>query len=94
MEGASLKEEGDDNMADRWAALLVNAAADSSDVPPSFPAILSELTSLEARLLDHVYNNALKQDRSAWLQNRLKARETAGAFGVSDDAARIAIENL
>jgi abortive infection alpha-like protein len=49
LEAGSL--EGDEEMRDRWAALLASAATDPDRVPPSFPRILSELSSAEARIL-------------------------------------------
>lgn len=50
LEAGSL--EGEDDMKDRWAALLASAAAEPSSVPPAFPRILSELSSTEARILE------------------------------------------
>lgn len=47
--------EDDDSLQDRWAALLANASNHSPDDPyvlPSFPAILSDLSSTDARFLD------------------------------------------
>jgi hypothetical protein len=54
LELASLEEPEDEEMQARWAALLANAAADGEtpDVWPSFPRILSELSPVEAQLLD------------------------------------------
>jgi hypothetical protein len=52
----AIGDEEDDSMSDRWAALLANAAGGSPDqVPPSFPAILRELTAGEAQLLDALF---------------------------------------
>jgi hypothetical protein len=53
LEGASLEE--DDDLVARWAALLASAAA-ADFVHPSFPKILSELTPIEARILDQIYD--------------------------------------
>jgi hypothetical protein len=51
LEGAA--REDDPALSELWASLLANAADPSSeDVPPSFPAILSQLTPVDARLLD------------------------------------------
>ena len=50
LEAGSLEEEND--MKDRWAALLASAAADPTKVPPAFPRILSDLSSTEARILE------------------------------------------
>jgi len=49
--------EDDDALQDMWAALLVNAAnADSGvEVHRSFIEILSQITSLEAQILDTIY---------------------------------------
>jgi hypothetical protein len=52
IEGASL--EDDDEMVERWASLLANAAGDG-DVPPSFPNVLRELEPSDARVLDLAY---------------------------------------
>lgn len=45
--------EPDDEMHDRWAALLVSAAAGVA-VPPAFPEVLRQLEPIEARLLDRL----------------------------------------
>lgn len=55
IQGASLEE--DNQLQDRWAALLVNAANASFpvDIRRSYPAILEQLTPLDARVLDAIY---------------------------------------
>lgn len=55
MLGATM--EDDDDLQDRWAALLVNAAnADFKDeVRRSYAVILEQLTPLDARILDVLY---------------------------------------
>jgi hypothetical protein len=56
---ASLEDEKDEVMLDRWAALLANAAAGTergATVLPSFPRILSELSPEEAAILDKLYS--------------------------------------
>jgi len=52
--------EEDDQLQERWAALLANAADPQRDfeVPPAFPEILKQLTSYEARILDALYEYA------------------------------------
>jgi hypothetical protein len=54
---ASLEE--DEDLQERWAALLANAVG-SSDVHPFFPQALSQLGPIEARLLDFMYGHAMK----------------------------------
>jgi hypothetical protein len=49
-------DEEEESMADRWAALLANAASGDGQVPPSFPSILRELSPDEARLLDALHD--------------------------------------
>jgi len=56
LEAGSLEAEND--MKDRWAALLASAAAEPSSVPPAFPRILSELSSTEAQILEWMANRA------------------------------------
>lgn len=53
LEAGSLVDE--ENMQVRWGALLANAADPGADeVPPSFPEMLRQLSSIEARLLDEM----------------------------------------
>jgi len=54
IEGGST--EDDDEMGDRWAALLANAAGGALDVPPSFPSIMRELEPRQAQILDRVFD--------------------------------------
>lgn len=51
---AGAADEEDDSMAERWAALLANAAAGEYGffVHPSFPRVLSEMSALDAALLN------------------------------------------
>ena len=49
--------EDNDELQDKWARLLVNAATDSGiDLQRSFIDILEQLTPLEARILDVLYS--------------------------------------
>ena len=56
VEAASLEE--DDSMQDRWAALLANAGDSSQEIEVrrAFVSILENLTSLDAAVLDCIYN--------------------------------------
>lgn len=56
MQGASLEEN--DDLQDRWAALLVNAAnADfGNEIRRSYVTILEQLTPLDAQILDVLYS--------------------------------------
>lgn len=56
MQGASLEEN--DDLQDRWAAILVNAANANfgSEVRRSYVTILEQLTPLDAHILDVLYS--------------------------------------
>jgi hypothetical protein len=65
MQGGSLEE--DDLLQDRWAALLVNAADESSDaeVRRAFISILEDLSPLDANVLEKIYDfSAVPQDKN------------------------------
>lgn len=59
--------EDDDSLQDRFAALLVNAANEASgvEVHRSFVEILSQITPLEARILDVIYALPFEESRHA-----------------------------
>lgn len=62
LEAASL--EDDEDLHQRWAALLTNAASPEFDarVLPPFPDILSHLTSIEAQFLDRAFDEVTQED--------------------------------
>src|SRR3989344_9050566 len=57
LEKGSLEE--DTNMQDKWASLLANATTGNISVTPKYISILSELSPIEASLLDKVYDETL-----------------------------------
>lgn len=50
--------QGDDELQERWAALLDSAVTAPDDVLPSFGLTLSQLTAQEARYVDRLYSYA------------------------------------
>jgi hypothetical protein len=56
VESASI--EDDEDLHTRWAALLANAATSQNSVHPSYIETLKQLTPVEARLLDALYEVA------------------------------------
>lgn len=56
IENASVEE--DDFLQDKWAALLANTARDSTSIHPSFLETLRQLNSMEAILLDVIWERA------------------------------------
>lgn len=71
MQGGSIEE--DDSLQDRWAALLVNAADESSDaeVRRAFISILEDLSPLDAIVLEKIYDfSAVPHDKNeVWTTN-------------------------
>jgi hypothetical protein len=53
LERSSLEE--DKELQARWAALLANAAIRPESVPPAFVTLLSELSPVDARILNRLY---------------------------------------
>jgi len=51
--------EQDKTLQERWAALLANTGC--SDIHPSFPHVLSRLSSADARFLDGIYDKAFHE---------------------------------
>jgi hypothetical protein len=54
LKNASL--EDDEDLHDRWANLLANAASSSSTVRPAFPEVLRQLSPTDARFLDVIFD--------------------------------------
>jgi hypothetical protein len=54
LEGAGL--EDNDDLINMWSGLLASAAGEGR-VLPSFPHILSELSPIEARIIDYIYTH-------------------------------------
>ena len=88
LEAGSLEE--DDEMSDRWAALLASAADPAAaEVPPSFPEVLKQLSSDDARILDFIVRAGLNAPAA------LDANYLAQVGPIKDpDRIRMSIENL
>ena len=87
LEAGSL--EDDPEMVERWAALLANAAdPEATEVPPSFPDILKQLSPKEAQILDAVFG-ALVEGRTVVYGARLRSD-----LSVDEETYTVAVENL
>jgi hypothetical protein len=80
-------------LQERWAALLANAVANPSAIPPSFPYILGQLDPTDAKLLDAVYawGNVPGRD---WQEEGIDARVAAGEIGIEGRDFELALDNL
>lgn len=100
MQGASLEEN--DDLQDRWAALLVNAANASfrSEVRRSYVAILEQLTPMDVHILDVLYSLPFEKsqhDGIATAELPLQARikeEKQQEFPLPSDEVVISLSNL
>jgi hypothetical protein len=52
--------QAEDELQDRWAALLENTVSQSNGILPSFGQTLSQITSEEARFLDRLYDTGIQ----------------------------------
>lgn len=85
VESASLEE--DNELQDRWAALLANASAHLEEIHPSFVDIMRQLSSMDVLVLDILFDllpKSKKEDREVndgrlleELSVRLQLREIA-----------------
>jgi hypothetical protein len=96
LEGGSLEE--DESMAERWAALLANATdPDAPDVPPAFPDVLRQLSTDDARLLDHMVSAPAQSGRPAipptMIEHHVFGLLEAGPIRVKDRLL-LALDNL
>lgn len=90
LDAGSLEEDPD--MADRWAALLANAAdPGTSEVTPSFPEILKQLTTTEARVLDGAFGMLAHPGREDAIIHGARIRL---ALDLDDTTYALAMENL
>jgi hypothetical protein len=88
LELGSLTE--DEDLQNRWAALLANAAEGNGTVPPAYPSILSQLAPRDARVLDAIYE---------WVGGEYRTKavpisEVAEGVEVIGEWAELAVENL
>ena len=100
IQGASLEE--DDDLQDRWAALLVHAATATfpGEIRRAYASILEQLTPLDARVLDAVYSVPFEECQHdgvvTWeLPNAVRAAApNEQEFANPSEAVTISLSNL
>jgi hypothetical protein len=92
LEGGSLADD-DSPFQERWAALLANAAATPSAIPPSFAHILGQLDPTDAKLLDAIFAWANVPGRN-WQEDEIDARAPASELGIEGRDFDLALDNL
>jgi hypothetical protein len=72
LDSASLEDDND--LHQRWVALLTNAARTDFDdeVLPSFPDILKQLTAQEVQFLDRAYDEVTAGEETREIQHRIQ----------------------
>jgi hypothetical protein len=58
LDGASFEE--DNELTERWASMLAQAAVEPAAVPASFPRVLRELEPVDAQILFLVFDNIMR----------------------------------
>jgi len=86
LEGAGLEES--DDLIEMWSGLLASAASEV-EVLPSFPRILSELSPIEAKILDYVYTHRKQIQYEATPGVGKEELEHAAGLPVEQYAVRI-----
>jgi hypothetical protein len=92
LESGSLEQ--DENLVDRWAALLANAAGGTVAVPPSFGNVLRELEPPAALLLEHIYEEHMTLAPDLREHYGIRLRGHQEALGLDDEAVRYHLDNL
>lgn len=101
IQAASLEE--DDELQDRWAALLANAANAASEIKiqRSFIAILEQVSPLEAAILDRIYSLPFEEAQHAGVITtdlpetaRISDKKSEEKIGIPSEEVCIALSNL
>jgi len=96
LDGASV--EDDASMSARWAALLATAANPKSTVTvqPSFPEILKQLSPLDAKILDSIFDmiNQIGISRAEWPSRGALGKSVRDILQLQEREFEIAIDNL
>ena len=82
---AALEDASSDDMCERWAAMLANAARHDPDRPvlPSFPRILGQLSPVEVAVLDDLDARDRPEGESPRVHRRLFDLSVRGSPGAS-----------
>jgi hypothetical protein len=93
LEGASLEEESDDDMIDRWAHLLVSNMTPGT-TPPGWADILRQLSPAEARALDWIYDATVLMPVDVWDINGARTPTLASYLGLAQGETGLICDTL
>lgn len=91
LENASL--EDDDELQEKWANLLANTLTQKKDIRPAYIEILKELSSIEVKILDKIYDDA----KTLWwvlTEVQFSSEKISQMFSISVDDIRVVVDNL
>ena len=94
IENGSLEE--DDEMRDKWSAMLAHAADPTSKIKirPGYPEILKQMSSLEVKLLDGYYESTKYKPLQEQKDSGIVKEKVLSIFGLSSEEYNIIVENL
>lgn len=94
LEYSSLEE--DENLRNKWAALLAKAAEPGNqlDIEAAFIDILRQLSPLEASILDTLYNQYLSSESKIRSEHVFIKEKICENFGLIEQQYQIIIDNL
>lgn len=93
IQNSSLEEE--DNMQEKWANMLANAATGRIDISPNYAGILNELSTIEVKLLEQIYKESMKETDYHKRKNiQFDTSKVIKFLSVDDQKIDLIIENL
>jgi hypothetical protein len=93
IENSSLEE--DENMQNKWANMLANAATGRVAVSPNYAAILNELSPIEVSILEKIFSEVNKeQDYAKRKEYQFDASKVQAMLSISEAQIDLIIENL
>lgn len=93
LEGCSLEDE-DSELIDKWAGLLANASSIGLKLV-SYPHILNQISPVEAKLLDKIYEHAINNiPREKWNKEGISHDNLFNSFTISVNELIIYLDNL
>lgn len=92
LESGSLEE--DESLAERWAALLANAATGSEDVEPGYTEILRQLLPAEAAMLDNLCEAQRDTPPEQWHIRAVPCEEVRATLQLPKDRFMRHVDNV
>lgn len=87
--------EQDENMQDKWANMLTNAATGSIEISPNYAAILNELSPIEVVILDKIYQEVNKEaDYQKRKALQFDATKLKSMLNTTEEKMDLIVENL